>query len=203
MTEAFDLIIVGSGSGNAIPESLADTWELLKQKGLAERVKAVYVVPYFDNPRGVSMPTERREKVVELAETWSRELGHRVYVISDEAYRGLQYEGDPIPSTLVHDENTDCVVSAGTFSKIFSPGIRVGWGILPKQLIGPMCDMKGNIDFGSPNFSQHLITEVLQQGLLAPHIEVLKQTYREKRAAIDAEFRWRKRIEYCEPNCIS
>ncbi|MFT7639931.1 MAG: 2-aminoadipate transaminase, partial [Pirellulaceae bacterium] len=175
---------VDTDAQGMIPESLVDTWEELNKQGLTKRVKAIYIVPYFDNPRGVSMPTERRQKVLELAEKWSQEVGHRIYLISDEAYRGLQYEGDPIPSTLVHDDAGASVVSAGTFSKVFSPGIRVGWGILPKTIIRPMCDMKGNIDFGSPNFSQHLITEVLKQGLLAPHLESLKQTYREKRAAM-------------------
>ena len=167
-----------------IPESLMDTWQELNKRDLARRVKAIYIVPYFDNPRGVSMPAERRQKVVELADRWSSDVGHRISVISDEAYRGLQYEGDSVPSTLVHDEDGSSVVVAGTFSKVFSPGIRVGWGIIPKHLVTPMCDLKGNIDFGSPNFSQHLMAEVLSQGLLAPHVESLKQTYREKRAAM-------------------
>jgi 2-aminoadipate transaminase len=76
------------------------------------------------------------------------------------------------------------VVLAGTFSKCFSPGIRVGWGILPAHLVDPVCNQKGNIDFGSPNFSQHLMAKVLELDLLTEHIQQIRTSYQRKMQAM-------------------
>ncbi|HRX82019.1 MAG TPA: hypothetical protein P5307_23285, partial [Pirellulaceae bacterium] len=65
-------------------------------------------------------------------------------------------------------------------SKSFSPGVRIGWGILPEHLVGPVCAQKGNIDFGSPNLNQHLMAEVLRRGLFAQHVETLRANYSRK-----------------------
>jgi 2-aminoadipate transaminase len=147
-----------------------------------ERVKAIYLVPYFDNPAGVTMLADRRAAVVHAAKRWSRR--GKIHVISDEAYRELRYQGDDIPSPRVYDEAGDTVIVAGTFSKSFSPGIRVGWGILPTHLIGPVCDQKGNVDFGSPSFNQYLMAKVLELGLFESHVERIRAEYRKKLAAM-------------------
>ena len=68
-------------------------------------------------------------------------------------------------------------VACGTFSKSFSPGLRVGWGILPKELVEPVCSQKGNFDFGSPNFNQHLMHEAIQLGLFDVHVRRIRQAY--------------------------
>ncbi len=162
-----------------VPEALADTLQQLEQQGLLPRVKAIYVVPYFDNPTGTTMPLARRAEIVELAKKWSRH--HTIFVISDEAYRPLRYDGEDIPSTRVVDETGETVIEAGTFSKSFSPGVRVGWGVLPERLIEPLEQQKGNIDFGSPHFAQALMAEVLEQGLFEPHLQRLRSTYATKR----------------------
>ena len=124
------------------------------------------------------MPAERRAAVVELARRWSQHC--RIHVISDEAYRELRYTGQDIPSPRVWDEAGDTVIVAGTFSKSFSPGIRVGWGILPRHLIGPVNEQKGNVDFGSPNLNQYLMARVLELGLFEPHLARIRARYREK-----------------------
>jgi 2-aminoadipate transaminase len=76
------------------------------------------------------------------------------------------------------------VIVAGTFSKSFSPGIRVGWGILPQNLVGPVVDQKGNVDFGSPNFNQHLMAKLLTMGLFDTHVKRLREGYRKKLTAM-------------------
>lgn len=172
---------VASDEAGMIPEALEETLQQLDGAGRLPQVKAVYLVPYFDNPGGVTMPLARRAAVVALAKRWSRH--QRIQVIADEAYRPLRYGGADVPSTRVVDEEGDTVVLAGTFSKSFSPGIRVGWGILPRHLVGPVCDQKGNVDFGSPNFNQQLMAQVLALGLLEPHLARVRQTYREKLTA--------------------
>ncbi len=173
---------IASDNDGMIPEALEETLARLGAAGELNRVKAIYLVPYFDNPGGVTMPFERRAAVVDIAKRWSRR--QRIHVISDEAYRQLRYWGDDIPGTRSCDPEGDTVIVAGTFSKSFSPGMRVGWGILPPHLVGPVNDQKGNVDFGSPNFNQHLITKVLEMGLFEPHVERICDEYRRKLTAM-------------------
>jgi 2-aminoadipate transaminase len=165
-----------------LPEALERTLRQLDERGELRRVKAIYLVPYYDNPCGITMPLERRARIVDIARRWSRD--HRIHVIADEAYRDLRYAGDDIPSTLTVDDEGDTVIVTGSFSKSFSPGVRVGWGILPRDLMGPVCSQKGNIDFGSPNFSQHLMAEVLTRGLFETHLARIRQSYRVKLQAM-------------------
>ncbi len=173
---------VASDALGMIPEALDDQLRRIQAAGELQRVKAIYLVPYFDNPAGATMPMDRRMAVVEMAKHWSR--CNPIHVISDEAYRELRYAGDDIPSPRVCDDSGDTVIVAGTFSKSFSPGIRVGWGVLPRHLVQPVCDLKGNVDFGSPNFTQHLMARVLQLGLYEPHIAGLRESYHRKLTAM-------------------
>ncbi|HEV3023495.1 MAG TPA: PLP-dependent aminotransferase family protein [Pirellulales bacterium] len=165
-----------------VPEALDDELRRLDAAGELPRVKAIYVVSYFDNPRGVTLAAARRPMVVELAKRWSRH--GTIYVIDDMAYRELRYAGDDVPSLRSFDETGDTVVAAHTFSKSFSPGLRVGYGLLPKGLVGPVSEQKGNIDFGSPHFNQRLVATMLGQGTFWPHVERLRAGYRLKLAAM-------------------
>jgi 2-aminoadipate transaminase len=165
-----------------IPEALEEELERQRSLGQLSKVKAIYLVPYYDNPRGTTMPLERRAKIVEIAKRWSNHT--KIHVIADAAYRALRYAGDDIPSTLWCDDERDTVIVAGTFSKSYSPGIRVGWGILPSHLVDPVCNQKGNFDFGSPNFSQHLMAKVLELGLIEPHIASIRESYGKKLRAM-------------------
>ena len=185
-----------------VPEALEATLQRLRDVGQLKRVKAIYLVPYFDNPCGITMPLERRARIVEIAKRWSHE--HPIHVIADEAYRDLHYEGLNVPSTLTVDDEGDTVIVTGTFSKSFSPGIRVGWGMLPRHLVGPVCSQKGNIDFGSPNFSQHLMAHVMEQGLLEPHLSRIRDGYRTKLramlSALDEHFAGIDGVKWLRPN---
>jgi len=125
---------------------------------------------------------ERRPQLVEIAKRWSRH--GRIVVIEDTAYRQLRYDGPDLPSIRAFDAEGDTVVTAGTFSKSYSPGIRVGWGMLPRDLIRPVCEQKGNFDFGSPNFAQHLMNRVIASGRFDEHLKRLRESYRRKRDAM-------------------
>jgi len=161
-----------------IPEAVEQRLARFEAEGQLDRVKAIYVTTYYDNPSGVTMPAERKAALVEIAQRWSRRS--KIYVIEDAAYRELRYYGDDTPSLRSFDPGGDTVIHAGTFSKSFSPGIRVGWGILPPALVQPILAQKGNIDFGSPNLNQTLMAAVLRMGLFDPHIEQLCDGYRQK-----------------------
>ncbi len=165
-----------------IPEAVESQLAHLEKIGDLPRVKAIYVVSSFDNPRSITLSEDRRAPLVEIAKRWSKK--QKIYVIEDAAYRKLRYHGEDLPSLRAYDPEGETVVLTETFSKSFSPGIRVGWGVLPPALIEPVLDQKGNIDFGSPNFSQHLMASVLELGLFDDHVARLKQSYRIKLAAM-------------------
>jgi 2-aminoadipate transaminase len=168
-----------------IPDAVEEQLLRLKLSGELPRVKALYVVSCFDNPSSVTLSLERRCELVELAKRWS-DL-HKIYIIEDAAYRELRYAGHDLPSLRAFDEKGDTVIVTETFSKSYSPGIRVGWGVLPTELVTPVLDQKGNIDFGSPNFSQHLMSTVLELGLFDDHVQRLREAYRVKlQAMLDA-----------------
>jgi len=178
----------GRGQGVAtdehgmIPDSLDEQLKRIDAAGELGHVKAIYLVPYFDNPQGITTTPDRLARIVEIAKRWS--IKHKIHVIADEAYRELRYEGPDYPSTRCYDEDGDTVIVAGTFSKSFSPGIRVGWGVLPSHLVDPVCEQKGNIDFGSPNFSQAIMTYVLEQGQFDDHVDGLLAGYAPKLQAM-------------------
>lgn len=163
---------------------LEKEFERIEKAGELSRVKMIYSVSYYENPSGISLATERRKKIVEIARRWSRQ--HRIFVLEDAAYRELHYDGPTLPSIWSFDADNQHVILAQTFSKSFSPGLRVGYGILPRELVGPVCDRKGNEDFGSANFNQHLLATVFEQGAYAGHVTSLQQTYRTKRDAMVA-----------------
>lgn len=173
----------------------------LEAAGELPRVKLIYVVSYYENPSGVSLSTERRREVVEIARKWSRD--HRLFVLDDAAYRELRYDGEERPSVWSFDEARDTVVLAQTFSKSFSPGVRVGMGVLPKSLVGPVCDLKGNDDFGSANLNQHLLATVLASGRYESHVSEVRAAYRLKRdamlAALEREFAGIPSVSWLRP----
>ena len=165
-----------------VPESVEERLDYFERRGELERVKAIYVISYFDNPTGATLAAERRRRLVEIAKRRSRRV--KIRIMEDTAYRELRYHGEDVPSIRSFDEEGNTVAAAGSFSKSFSPGIRVGWSILPRDLAAPFAAQKANIDFGSPNFSQHIMTAVLQKGLFDAHLQTIRRRYGEKLAAM-------------------
>lgn len=161
-----------------IPSSLEETLEQFQQRGELSRVKAIYLVPYFDNPSGITMPGDRVAEIVEIAKRWSRES--KIHVIADEAYRELRYSREDVTSAIAADPEHDTVIVAGTFSKSFSPGLRVGWGVLPEHLVAPVLSQKANIDFGSPNLNQQIAAKVLAGDYLEEQVTQLRENYDRK-----------------------
>lgn len=169
---------VASDADGILPDALNALLEAHHRAGTLSRVKALYVMSYFDNPTSRNLARERRGAIVEIAKRWS--IDHTLYVIEDTAYRDLRYVGDDLPSLRSFDSSGDNVIYTSSFSKAFSPGIRVGWGLLPPALVAPTLDLKGNSDFGSPNYAQSLVAKVLELGLFEPHVRALRSAYHEK-----------------------
>ncbi|MDA1162112.1 MAG: PLP-dependent aminotransferase family protein [Planctomycetota bacterium] len=154
----------------------------IEQAGDLHRVKMIYLVSSFENPSGVTLADDRRRQVVEIARRWSKE--QRILILEDAAYRELRYAGDDGPSIWSYDQNRQFVILAQTFSKSFSPGIRVAYGVLPSDLVSAIHDIKGNFDFGSPNLNQRIICDALQTGNYERHVSSLQSSYRVKRDAM-------------------
>jgi 2-aminoadipate transaminase len=142
------------------------------------------MVSYHDNPAGRTMSLQRKQQLLQVVARWSAGASHPIYVLEDAAYRELRFEGEDVPSMLALEGAEPLAVYLGTFSKSFSPGLRVGWGVLPAKLLEPVADLKTNIDFGSPHFNQNLLEVVLRLGLDGPHVQRLCDSYREKRDAM-------------------
>src|SRR5438045_4309154 len=106
-------------------DELEDTLDQLERSG--RRPKFIYTVPNFHNPAGVTMSLERRRELVRIA--GEREL----LVLEDNPYGLLRYEGNPLP-TLRSLDGGEFVIYAGTFSKILSPGLRLGWAAAPRPV---------------------------------------------------------------------
>jgi 2-aminoadipate transaminase len=154
----------------------------LEAAGDLPRVKLIYAVSYYENPSGISLSEDRRRELVEIAQRWSKQ--QRIFVLEDAAYRELHYDGPVHPSIWSFDDSRETVILAQTFSKSFSPGLRVGFGVVPPALVRPICDRKGNEDFGSANFNQRLLAAVLESGRYEPHLEQVRASYRLKRDAM-------------------
>ena len=163
-------------------DALEATLEGLEARGELDRVKLIYTVTEHSNPSGISLAEDRRGPLVDLARRWSKR--QRIYILEDAAYRGLNFEGDEPSSVWRHDPEGETVILARTFSKTFSPGMKLGFGVLPAELVGPVVSLKGNHDFGTTNFTQQILARVLADGSYERHIQTLIGMYRRKRDTI-------------------
>lgn len=145
--------------------------------------KFIYALPNFQNPMGVTMSLERREKLVEMADRYG------VPLVEDDPYGQLRYEGEHIPGVNVldarlHVQNgkyTGNVIYFSTFSKILSPGLRLGWVIAPDEVISKMVLAKQGTDLHTATFNQVVAYEVSKGGFLDQHVEHICDVYRERR----------------------
>ncbi|MCX7626331.1 MAG: PLP-dependent aminotransferase family protein [Candidatus Sumerlaeaceae bacterium] len=163
-----------------IPDALEETLRSLEASGELPRVKILYVMTYFQNPKGSSHTWKRREQIYEIVERFSSDE-HYIYILEDAAYYELKFEGEDVPFLKTLDSANERVLLAMTFSKAFAPGFRLGYGYLPSELTPHILNQKGNHDFGSGNLAQNLICHALQTGIFDEHAAMLRQRYRAKR----------------------
>jgi 2-aminoadipate transaminase len=171
-------------------DALEDLLGRLERTGEIARLKLIYTVDYFQNPTGLSLSLPRRRRLVELARRFGRR--HRILILEDAAYRELRYDGADLLSIKSFDPGNEYVVSTYTFSKACAPGLKTGYGLLPRDLVGPVVRLKGSHDFGSNNFAQHVLDRLLETGAYHRHVADLVGVYRAKRdgmlAALAREF---------------
>ena len=152
----------------------------LKRNGQLKRVKALYLVSYFQNPTGASTSFAKKAAALKVLKKFERAAGHPLYLLEDAAYRELRYAGGDIRSALTLPGAAERVIYTGTYSKPFAPGARVGFGILPEPLFTAVQRIKGNHDFGTANLLQQLLARALASGLYDQHVARIKQRYTQK-----------------------
>ncbi len=141
------------------------------------RPKFVYSVPSFQNPAGVTMSLERRRRLVELAQR--REL----LVVEDNPYGLLRFGGEPLPP-LYQLDGGDFVIYIGTFSKILSPGIRLGWMVAPPPVMEKVVLGKQASDLCTSTLTQYFVREYFADGNWREYIASLVEIYRARRDAM-------------------
>ena len=173
----------------------------LKRSGELRRVKLFYLVSYFQNPTGVTTSFQKKCGLLKLLKKFGRAAGHPIYLLEDAAYRGLRFAGNDVPSALAVSGAAERVIYAGTFSKPFATGVRVGYGILPEPLFTAVKHIKGNHDFGTSNLLQHLVARALASGIYGRHVVRLQKRYAHKarvmKQAIEKHFP--PAVEWWEP----
>jgi 2-aminoadipate transaminase len=159
---------------------LEEILESLKKSGALRRVKALYLVSYFQNPTGITTSFEKKIAALKLLKKYERAAGHPIYLLEDAAYRELRFSGNDVKSALAAKSFSDRVIYAGTYSKPFATGTRVGLGLLPEPVFSAVLRIKGNHDFGTSNLLQQLLARALASGRYQKHLGELQQRYARK-----------------------
>jgi 2-aminoadipate transaminase len=141
------------------------------------RPKFIYTVPTFQNPAGVTMSAERRRRLVEIAR------GRELLVVEDNPYGLLRYDGQP-SEPLYRLDGGDYVLYLGTFSKILSPGIRLGWLCAPPPVMEKVVLGKQASDLCTSTLTQYFVREYFAEGRWLEYTRDLQEIYRSRRDAM-------------------
>ena len=172
--EADVIQIECDGDGMRV-DLLEETVESLIAGG--RRPKFIYSVPTFQNPGGVTLSEERRRKLVEIANH------HEILIVEDNPYGLLRFEGDPLP-TLYSLDGGSFVVYIGTFSKILSAGLRIGWIVSPPPIREKIVLGKQASDLCTSSLTQDFAAHFFASGEWRQYVEALTVLYRNRRDAM-------------------
>lgn len=168
--------------------------DALEEKILKHRPRFVYTIPTFQNPSGRTMPESRRKKLLDIC------AKHDVLVLEDDPYCDLRYSGEPVPPIKSFDESGH-VIYLLSFSKIISPGLRVGAAIADKRIIEKYNICKQGEDLHTANLSQEIVEAYMKSGKVEAHIESICAVYREKRDAMLSKLAaFPKGVSYTKPD---
>ena len=155
--------------------------------------RLVYVLPNFHNPAGTTIPLERRLRLVELARQ------HDLILIEDDPYGELRFEGSEI--TPLYELAPERTIYLSTFSKTLAPGFRLGWVAAPTEILQKFVQAKQGSDLHTATFSQMVVADVCQRGLIRTHVPKIRAVYRERRDAMLAalEEHWPEGSSWTRP----
>ena len=172
-----DVLHVPMDAAGLDPAALEETLQNLAASG--RRAKLLYTVPNHHNPAGVTLASDRRARVLEVARR------HGVLVLEDNPYGLLGFEGDPLPALRAHD--AEGVVYLGSFSKTFAPGLRVGWALAPPAVRDKLVLASESAILCPSAFSQAVVAGYLRRCDWLGQVKAFREMYRERRdAMVDA-----------------
>jgi 2-aminoadipate transaminase len=151
---------------------MEEALERLEREG--RRPKFIYTVPTFQNPAGVTLSLERRRRLVEIAEE------REILVLEDDPYGALRYEGEALP-TLYELDGGQFVIYAGTFSKILSPGVRLGWAVAPRPVLEKLNLGAQGATLCPSSFTQLFVAAYFATGHWERYMGELRELYRARR----------------------
>jgi GntR family transcriptional regulator / MocR family aminotransferase len=143
----------------------------------APRARAAFVTPSHQFPTGVPLSMARRLELL----AWARKSG--AFIVEDDYTSEFRYSGPPLASLQGLDD-TEQVIYVGTLNKALFPGLRVGYAVVPRALLGAFVGARYLIDRQPPTLQQAVVSEFMQQGHFAAHIRRIRQLYREQRDAL-------------------
>jgi 2-aminoadipate transaminase len=166
-----DVVSVPLDTGGLDPEALEESLQTLQRQGV--RPKFLYVIPSFQNPSGLTLNKDRREQIAEICARFD------VPIVEDHAYAELRYEGEAVPAlkSIVPDQ----VILISTFSKIFVPGIRLGWVAADRELVHHLGLCKVGTDSCASTVGQRLAYVYGSEGGIDAQVANSITLYRRKR----------------------
>ncbi|PYC66054.1 transcriptional regulator [Streptomyces tateyamensis] len=144
----------------------------------SERPKLLYLVPNFQNPTGRTLPAERRAALAELA------ARDGVWLVEDDPYGELRFEGQAQPWLAEFPEAADRTVTLGSFSKVLAPGMRLGWLRAPAELLRACVIAKQAADLHTATVDQAAAARYLADQDLDAHLAKVTRAYRARRDAL-------------------
>jgi 2-aminoadipate transaminase len=176
--------LMAFGGAEADVTAIAMDEDGLRVDELADRLAAglkpkfVYTIPEYQNPTGRTLPLDRRRELVELCRR------HDVLIFEDVAYRELSFDGTSLPT--LWSLGPDVVVQAGTFSKSFFPGVRLGWAAGPADVIAELSAAKQTTDQCAGGLGQRLVEEYGRAGGFERHLPAARELYASHWEALSA-----------------
>lgn len=181
-----EVVHVEMDADGLVPEALRQAIATVKAAG--KRIKFLYTIPNFHNPAGVTLSLARRAEVLQICRA------EDVLVLEDNPYGLLGFDGDPIRA--LRADESEGVVYLGSFSKTFSPGMRVGWALAPHAVREKLVLAQESATLCPPSFSQHAVSAYLTQHDWLGQIKQMREMYRERRDAMIAALE-----DYLPPAC--
>lgn len=142
------------------------------------KLKFVYTIPHFHNPGGCTMPVEKRQRLLALANE------HDFLIVEDDPYRDIVFDGDSLPSMLSMDESGERVAFMNSFTKQVCPGLRIGYAVGPPALIKSMVTAGTNTYISPGQASEAILNDYLRAGKLDGSIQTVRSALSERRTAM-------------------
>jgi 2-aminoadipate transaminase len=153
-------------------EALEAELEKIEEEG--KWVKLLYLVPSFQNPTSTMLTVERRKRIVELAEE------HDFIILEDNPYGYISFE-EKMPTPVMGLDKEGRAMYTSTFSKIVSPGMRIGWLVAPKEFISKIAEAKSNVSICNDGITQYTAAQLFKRGDVEKQIPKVTEVYRRKR----------------------